>query len=349
MLRVRPWHRYVVLEVAIDRPEQMSAHARSVAPHIAVWVSVARTHTMHFRDIEAIATEKSKLVEGIVRGGIAVLNDDNEYIRQYQPPRTIETLYYGRTERSRCTPSNVSSLWPRRLEFDVSSQGAQFHVETRIVGEYWLASILPALAVGQICGIPLKAVVAAVSQFEPLPTRMSPVTLPNGATLLRDERNGSVDSMAAALKVLRDATAKRKMLVVTDVSDSPRNPRKRLRDIGRSAAEVAHAAVFMGEHCSHGARAAIAAGMPKDQVWTFYNIEDAARHLKSELRDGDLVLLRGRGVDHMARLYLSMIQPVTCWRNHCGKRISCELCPELNAEPRSARKRRAGLSFSGID
>jgi hypothetical protein len=70
--------------------------------------------------------------------------------------------------------------------------------------------------------------------------------------------------------------------------------------------------------------------MSPDQVWSFYDIKDASDHLKTELRAGDLVLIRGRRVDHLDRLYFSLVRDVTCWRNRCYRKEQCHSCPDLN-------------------
>jgi len=55
----------------------------------------------------------------------------------------------------------------------------------------------------------------------------------------------------------------------------------------------------------------------------------AADFLRGFLRDGDLALLRGLGVDHMGRLYHAQVGEVRCWVDYCDKMILCEDCPEL--------------------
>ena len=335
MLHVMPWHRYAVIEIGIERPGEMEVFARAVRPDIAIWLSVARTHTMNFRTLETTAKEKSLLVEGVKRGGAAILNDDNPYIAAYEPPPTVTALRYGSTARSICGASNASSKWPARLSFDARVDDTTLPVQTRFVGTHWIDSLLPAFIVARIAGISPHDAAAVLSRYEPLPLRMAPVELPNGATILRDERNASVDTMTAALKVLGDATAGRRMILVSDVSDSKEKPRVRLRRLGREIAAVADAAVFVGEQCEHGAKAAIQSGMRADQVWSFYNIEDAAGHLKTDLRSGDLLLVRGRVSDHMMRIYLSMVRDVTCWINYCPKNIECVHCSELTRRKKS--------------
>ncbi len=45
LLAVRPWHRYAVIEIGIERLGQMKWFALTTKPDIAVWVNVARLHT----------------------------------------------------------------------------------------------------------------------------------------------------------------------------------------------------------------------------------------------------------------------------------------------------------------
>lgn len=333
VLRVRLWHRYAVVEVGIVSPGQMAKFARALRPDIAVWVSVANTHRMNFRSLETTAREKSILVEGVKPGGLAILNDDNPYIASYESPSSIRTLRYGTTARSDYKVIEAGGRWPERFSFTVAPEGdAPIRVTTRFVGAHWTGSVVPAVIIGREAGMSPTEVAGALATCEPMQRRMSPVELPGGVTILRDEVNGSADTLAAALKVLEEATAERKMIVFTDVSDSSQKPRNRVRDVGKIAARIAHSAMFLGEHSEYGARAAIAAGMPADQVWHFINLEAGARQLKASLRPGDLVLLRGRRVDHLARIYYSLIGDVTCWRNRCDLRIDCGGCPQLNAK-----------------
>ena len=338
VLRVRPWHRFAVIEVGIVAPGEMRHFARALQPDIAIWVSVARTHSMNFGTLEVTAREKSELVKGVRPGGLAVLNDDDPHVAAFRPPSSIRVVYYGSTGRSQFRATSLDSPWPDRLSFTVHGpHGESRRVQTRYIGKHWIGSILPGFAVAAEAGLTLEETTTALASVEPIARRLSAVTLPNGAIILRDEINGSVDTMAAALKVFEEARAPRKMIVMTDVSDSSKKPRTRLRDYGRTAARIANAAMFVGENGEHGARAAVAAGMPPDQVWNYYNTKDAADALRSELRAGDLVLLRGRRVDHLDRIYHSLVGEVTCWKNRCSKPIQCDECREMNAKRPAAR------------
>lgn len=330
VLRVRPWHRYAVIEVGIDRPGQMLGFARMLRPDIAVLTNIARTHMMNFGTLEVITAEKTILVEQVRPGGLAILNDDSPYLAAYQPPAGIRTMYYGSTERSVARAVETSGAFPERFAMTAVLGSEQVRVQTNLVGTHWSPSVLPALLLARHAGIPMDQAASAIKATEPMNRRLAPTVVPGGAVFIRDESNGSIDTLPPALQVIRNAHAERRLVVFTDVTDSKKRPRNRIREIAREIAAGAEGAVFLGEHCEHGAKAAIEAGLPPENVRTFYRIRDAANHLKGTLRSGDVVLLRGRRVDHLDRIPLSMLQEVTCWKEECHLVKRCDKCRKLN-------------------
>jgi UDP-N-acetylmuramoyl-tripeptide--D-alanyl-D-alanine ligase len=161
---------------------------------------------------------------------------------------------------------------------------------------------------------------------------MQPILLPGGVTVLRDEQNGSPDTFLAALKVLQESNAARRILVMSGISDSKEKPKVRFRKIGRLASQSADLAVFVGEHSHHAAEAARAAGMNENCATNFYDLQKANAYLKSELKRGDFVLLRGRSTDHISRILFAQLGEIGCWKPKCEKTYVCDLCPELKAE-----------------
>jgi UDP-N-acetylmuramoyl-tripeptide--D-alanyl-D-alanine ligase len=329
LFRVRPWHRYAVVEIGLGGPNQMKWFARVVRPDIAVWLSVARTHTDAFKTLDDAAREKARLVEALGSKGVAVLNADDEFVRSYARPSCSRVVWFGTCEQADIRASEVSAVWPERLAFSVHTPEGVARVPTRLVGTHWVPSVLAAIAVARECGVSTAAAAAAIARVEPHTARLSPAGTPNGAVFLRDEYNGSVDTLEPALRVFGEAAATRKILVVSDVSDSPVRPRRRVARLAARAAEFCDGAVFLGGHAHTGARAAVEAGMAPEQVRAFLSIEEAARYLGTELREGDLVLLRGRHSDHLSRLYLAQVTDVRCWREWCAKRGICDDCGEL--------------------
>jgi UDP-N-acetylmuramoyl-tripeptide--D-alanyl-D-alanine ligase len=158
---------------------------------------------------------------------------------------------------------------------------------------------------------------------------MQPVQAPTGAIFLRDEYNGSPDTLRAALAVLQHAHTDRRVLVMSNVGDLAKSSRIRFIEMGELASQAADLAVFVSPLAHYAVKAAVAAGMKSECVRGFTDLQTATKYLKTELRSGDLVLLRGRATDHLSRIFFAQFGAIGCWKNHCRRTIICDFCPEL--------------------
>jgi UDP-N-acetylmuramoyl-tripeptide--D-alanyl-D-alanine ligase len=332
LLRLRPWHRFAIIEIGTDHPGMIARSARLVKPHLAVVLSVARTHTNVFRTLESTAAEKAQLLRFLPRSGTAILNGDDPLVRAMARHCPAEVVMFGRTPDCRFRALDVRSAWPDRLALDVQSGSTRVRVPTRLVGTHWASSVLATLATAERCGMSLADAAQAVASVHPFVGRMQPLTLPNGATLMRDEENGSVDTLAAMLQVMRESRAKRRILIVSDVSDSKRKPRRRQREYGEAAAELADFAIFTSDAGHHAVRAAVEAGMDSRSCHAVGDLSEAARLLRAELRSGDLVFIKGCATDHLTRVVLAQFGEIGCWRARCEQVVVCDLCPWLEPE-----------------
>jgi UDP-N-acetylmuramoyl-tripeptide--D-alanyl-D-alanine ligase len=77
LLRVRPWQRHAVFEVAIDGPGQMGPYAAMLRPDVAVVTSIGSEHHRSLGGLDRTQAEKGRMVEGLRPGGTAVLNRDD--------------------------------------------------------------------------------------------------------------------------------------------------------------------------------------------------------------------------------------------------------------------------------
>jgi len=332
ILRVRPWHRFAVIEIGIQEKGNMAAEVRLLRPDVVVMLNVKRLHTNEFKTLEAIAEEKSVLLKSLGPRNLAILNADDPRVAAMESGLRCRVIRFSAGEEAGAavTYRGVTAAWPNRLKLTVVSEGRPYEVETRLVGKHWANAVVAALTVAGVLGVPMSAAVSAVAEVPPFWLRMQPVELTTrGVTFLRDEFNGSIDTYEAAFEVLREATADRIVVLFSDFSDSNRSDRKRGRQLGRMAAELSELAVFVGSNAHHGAAAAIYNGLPEEQVGAFDSAIEAGAFLDRTLRPGDLVLIKGRTSNHVSRAYLSLLDEVTCVKDPCSFRISCDECPEL--------------------
>jgi UDP-N-acetylmuramoyl-tripeptide--D-alanyl-D-alanine ligase len=334
ILRVRPWHRFAVFEVAGAAHNNMLRGAQLVRPDVAVILNVLRTHTTAFPTLEDHAAEKARLLDMLRPGGIAFVNGEDPLVVSISSRPGLRLVSFGASASFDFWADEVTSIWPDRLEFRAHDGSSAQHVETQLIGTHWLGSVLAALAVARHCGISLQDAAPALRSVEPFPARLRAVRLPVGAVVLRDDYNASIDTLDAASRVLEEACAPRRLFVVNDFSDFGANRKKRLRYLAEKAARVSDVALFIGENAGYGRRRAIEAGMRESEVHEFATLDAAADFLRSELRADDLMLLKGRTTDHAARIFFAQLGEVGCWKPYCRKTTLCDDCWELDLRRR---------------
>jgi UDP-N-acetylmuramoyl-tripeptide--D-alanyl-D-alanine ligase len=332
LLRLRPWHRFAVVEIGAGEPGGIRRNARLARPDVALVLAVARTHTNVFRTLDEAAAEKAELVGALPRRGLAILNGDDERVRRMGEGRRCRVETFGLAPGADAWADEVSARWPARLALRVRTAGGAARVETRLVGTHWVNGILAATLAARALGIAPAEAAEALARVEPFTGRMQPVRLPSGATVIRDEINSSPDTWQAALAVLREAAGGRRVLVASDLSDTGKRPRDRSRQLGDFAAEAADAALFVGEHAHAAAKRAVAKGMDPARVAGALDVRTAAERLASLLEAGDVALLKGRMTHHLSRVLFAQLGGIGCWKTRCSKRIACDVCGELRPD-----------------
>ncbi len=329
ILRLRPWHRYAVIEIGTAEHGTMRRNARLVRPDVAIVLAVASTHTDVFRTLDETAGEKAQLLAALPRRGLAILNAGDERVRRMRDGCRGRVESFDRAPGADAWADEVSARWPARLALRVHAGSESQRIQTRLVGTHWLNGILAALLAARSQGITLAESAAALATVEPFTARMQPVRLPSGAIVIRDEMNSSPETWRAALAVLREAAARRRVLIAGDLSDTGKRSRLRYREVADHAAESADAALFIGEHASAAVRRAVARGMDPASVECVIDVRAAAERLPSLLREGDVALLKGRGTQHLSRALFAQFGGIGCWKTRCRRHIACDVCPEL--------------------
>ncbi|CAN5348015.1 hypothetical protein BH24PSE2_BH24PSE2_11670 [soil metagenome] len=320
LLATRPSHGFCVQEVGAFRPGAMDPAIAALQPTIAVMTMIGSDHVKSFRGPEAVALEKRKLVDALPADGTAVLNADDPRIADIAAQAKVRVLTFGRSESADLRADHVVGRYPDRLGFDVVYGDERVHVQTQLLGEHLLTSLLAAIAVGVVAGVPLDMAARALGRVPASEGRMQLVETPGGPTFIDDSYKASYWSLGAVFEFLRTARAERTWLVLGTVADHEFRRRKLYRMLVEQALGNVDHLVCIGQSAHYAPES-------DGRVHTFERVQEADEFLHAELRRGDLVLVKGSNrADHLARLVLSHLQPVTCWREACGLSIHCSAC-----------------------
>jgi UDP-N-acetylmuramoyl-tripeptide--D-alanyl-D-alanine ligase len=333
LLNTRFRHRFAVIETGSNTPGELRRAARLIAPDVVVVLRVLSIHSNVFPTIEAVAEEKAGLLSRLTARDTVILNGDDPRVLAMAERSPARVCTFGLLPESFVVADQVSAVWPQRLTFRVRCGDQSARIETNLLGEQFLPSVLAAVATAISCGVPLEQCAAALKNMQPVLGRMSPMQLSNGACIVRDEFNANLPSLMSGLDFLAQAQAARRIVVVGDVLDTGLTVRPRARDLGRRVAQVADMAVFLGKNGRLACRSAVEAGMGEETVSAYEDFRAAADFLKSELRAGDLVLSSGWAGRHLERVFLSQVGNIGCWIERCSIVRPCEMCSKLKLVP----------------
>jgi UDP-N-acetylmuramoyl-tripeptide--D-alanyl-D-alanine ligase len=333
LLRTPRGQRHAVLEIGISGPGQMRRFPPVLRPDIAVVTGIGTEHNRSLGTLEATRQEKGEMVRALGPGALAVLNGDDPNVRFMAGQTRARTVTYGLGADVDVRGTDVALDWPHGTRFRVHSRAGVHDVRVRLIGKPGVYAALAAITVALAEEYPLETALRALETVTPTPGRLEPVALPGGAYLLRDEVKSPAETIEAALDVLAQVPAARRLVVLGAVAE-PMGPQGPLyRRLGEQLGRIATRAVLVGLTDIRTYRAgARAVGMPASAlIHVGPSVHRAAAAIAAGLGPGDVVLVKGRDVQRLDRVGLILAgRAVRCARVECHLRlVRCGECALL--------------------
>jgi len=280
-------HEAAVFELGMNRAGELDRLARMVGPVVGVITNVGPAHIEFFESIEGIARAKGEILDHLPSGGKAVLNADDHRVMAERGRSRAPIITFGRGSKADVR------LAAARTDLSGSSftlaDGSEFRIG--LMGEHQVMNALAAVAVARIFEIPDEATFHALDGMTPAAMRMEYRRL-GGIHLVNDAYNANPSSMKAALSAL-STTRGRKLAVLGDMLELGEATATAHREIGMRAAKVADVIITVGERARVIAESAMKEGLPPGRVVACATNEEAAAAVLANVRDGDVILVKG--------------------------------------------------------
>lgn len=288
ILRLPDEARIAVLEIGMNHAGEIR-HLCSIAkPRIGVVTNVGYAHIEMFDSLDGIAGAKRELIECLPADGLAVLNADDPYVRNFGEVHAGPVVLFGFSEDAHVRAHDVE-FRPDGTRFRVC--GATF--ETRLQGRHAVLNILAGIAVALHYGIAPAKLVDSVAALEAGKMRGERL-IANGITILNDCYNSNPDAVRAMLDVLRDTPAQRRIAVLGEMLELGRWSESLHRDIGRYAAESGvDVLVGIRGAARFTVDAAVEAGLQPGAAFFFEDPIAAGDQLRMTAHQGDAILFKG--------------------------------------------------------
>jgi len=292
VLEVTPDTEVVVLEMGgAYRFGEISELAAIARPTIGVVTNVSHSHLGRMGTLEAIAETKAELVDSLPEHGVAVLNYDDERVRKMAERAKCPVVFYGLDDTADIRATDLESHGLEGISFTLHHRGRRDHVSVPLLGRHSVHMALAGFAVGFQLGLAFEEIMAGFQQPN-IQLRLLLVPAINGATLLDDTYNANPASSLAALNLLDELDARRKVAVFGDMMELGDFEREGHRMVGDRASQVVDELFVMGERARIIGEEAQRA-RPSLPVTFVADKAGLAVALREGLRDGDLVLIKG--------------------------------------------------------
>ncbi len=298
----------LVLEYGIDRPGDMKYLLNVARPHIGVVTALRDipVHVEFFSGPEAVAQEKSKLVNSLPATGFSVLNADDIAVLEMKDQSRAHAVTFG---FSRGVDVRISNF---QNHFDKKFTGVTFKLEyggslvpvrlTKVLGKAHAYSAAAAAAVSLIYGINLVKIAEALLSYQPPSGRLRFLDGIKGSVIIDDTYNASPVANHEALESLKSLKAKRKIAVLGDMLELGKYTIEAHEGVGRLVAKSAGILFIVGVRAKFIAESAVRAGFSKKKIFTFMDVHKCGMQLQKEIKKGDLILVKGSQSVRMERV-----------------------------------------------
>ena len=303
-------HEFGVLEMGTNAFGEIRRLSEIGKPDIAVITNIAETHLQGLKSIKGVQKAKAEILANINDDGILLINSDDPLALEIAKGFNGEYIDYGFNKNARIYASDIK----REIRGHSFILNGKSKVVLPVDGSYNISNALAALAVILASGMDPADFCDAFFDFKLSPMRMEreeiivsdramtgiqgakfPGNKQPSITVINDAYNANPTSMRAVIQDFGQSTSDgRKVFVCGDMSElggeSERAHIETGKEIGSADVDVLWSVGKMANHVSTGA---INAGMDKDSIFVFENVEKLIEHVISLICNNDTILIKG--------------------------------------------------------
>lgn len=284
----------LVLEMGTNHPGEIAYLAQIAQPDIGVLTNIGSSHLEHFVSKENVFQEKVSLIKYLQPKAALVLNSDDVFLSKVKFERIV---YFGIKKKADFFASEIKF---NKCGYDLLIN-SKHKARLNLLGQHNIYNALAAISVADILGIELKQIIKSLSSFA-LPKMRLEITQISQISVINDAYNANPDSFRAAVDSLEEIPAKgRKIIVAADMLELGKDSQEFHRQLGKYIADKKCADILFG--VGNLAKDLIESAILNGQkAKVFDSFEAAAEVIVKEIKEGDVLLIKGSRMMQMERL-----------------------------------------------
>ncbi|MEE8511755.1 MAG: UDP-N-acetylmuramoyl-tripeptide--D-alanyl-D-alanine ligase [Acidiferrobacterales bacterium] len=302
LLRLRSRDRHAVIELGMNRQDEMRYLATMTQPTVAVVTNAAEAHLEGIGSVADVAREKGEVFSALGPAGIAIINADDDYA----------DLWRSRAAPRRCITFGLQRRADVSAEYQLATTGSALQIKTTqgeidmrlpLLGQHNVANALAAAASALAAGAEPGDVKRGIEKLRQVSGRLELKQGINGARIIDDTYNANPASLSAGIAVLRDFPGEA-VLVMGDMVELGEAGPDIHRRVGTLAKRVGIAHLFAIGELSKLAVDSFGAGARH-----FPAREALVENLVARMHADMTILIKGSRCMHMEHVLREIVNP----------------------------------------
>lgn len=227
---IRQEHEVAILEMGMNRENEIGELARTFRPNFAVITNIGTAHIGLLGNRDKIAAEKKKIFDFVGKDGVALIPADDDYAEFLSEGVNVRVVFYGENQNDAAFVKDAG----------VDGTFFEFGGETvhlKLPGKYNYKNALGAAELGRVLGLGAKEIKAGIESVSYLEGRSR--IRKGKLTVLEDCYNANPDSMEKALAFASDVKVSgKKIFILGEMLELGKNSAEEHKKIGADRKSV---------------------------------------------------------------------------------------------------------------
>jgi UDP-N-acetylmuramoyl-tripeptide--D-alanyl-D-alanine ligase len=299
LAELRPEHEVFVVEMGAYKKGEIKEMCDMVLPTIAIVTAINAQHQDLFGSIEKTVEAKYELVDGLVQGGVAIMNADNEFVLRMSKRAEDEgkkVILYATKKTTVPFAAIGIKQEEKQLKFTLIRDGKKTPLSVGLFGTHQVSNMLAAIAASEFSGMTNDEIAKAMKDVKPFSKTMTPMPGINGSEFIDDTFNNNPDAAIAALRYL-DSKSGKKYVVFQPMIELGSYAKESHERVAKEMAKVATELFLTNDSFQDIFQAN--SGNSSVHILT---PQKTAQRLKDIVAEGDTVLFKGKEASRVLQL-----------------------------------------------
>lgn len=288
---LRPYNEVFIVEMGAKQIGDIKEICDLVHPSMGIVTAVGEQHLESFKTIENVQKTKFELIDALPEGGLAVINDDFQYVAN-RKVNNVSCCRYAINNTDQASYTVKDIVYDETgTSFTIVSNDKEISLHTKLVGECNISNLVAAVIIALKLEVPDEKIRYAVEKIEQVEHRLNLKRTPGGVTIIDDAFNSNPVGSHMAMDVLARFDKGQRIVITPGMIELGDKQYEHNESLGRKIAQCADVAIIVGNYNRDALiRGAIESGMAQENVKSVATFKEAQAVLASIVRAGDTVL-----------------------------------------------------------